>query len=121
MSTSGSPLGRQGRRSGIAVLAAVCALAAVPAAARAAEQSLYAAPAPAGTGDCGSAADACAITTAVTNANALPITDSVRIKLAGGTYALAAPSPTALVSRSPARASPWKPPRAVRRSTGRMP
>ena len=64
--------------------------------AEAATDSLYAAPSAVGAGDCSSPADACPIATAVTNANGEPSSDSVTIELAGGTYALPSPSPTAL-------------------------
>lgn len=86
---------RAARFVGIAVLMCVSAGLATPALAAAAD--LYAAPAAAGSGDCSSPADACTIETAVTNANASSITDSVRIRLAGGDYLLSAPTPTALV------------------------
>jgi uncharacterized repeat protein (TIGR01451 family) len=71
-------------------------LAGLPSAAQAATDSLFAAPAAAGAGDCSSPANACSIATAVTNANADPVADSVRIELASGTYSLSSPSPTAL-------------------------
>ena len=64
--------------------------------AQAATVSLYAAPTLAGAGDCTSPADACTIDTAVTNANAASVADSVRIRLLQGTYALSS-GPTALV------------------------
>ncbi len=64
--------------------------------AQAATDSLFAAPSAVGAGDCSSQADACPIATAVTNANGEPVDDSVTIELAGGTYALPSPSPTAL-------------------------
>jgi len=81
---------------GIAVLTGTCLLLGSAASAEAATQSLFAAPAAVGTGDCSSIANACSIATAVTNANAASVTNSVQIKLAGGTYPLSAPSPTAL-------------------------
>lgn len=83
-----------GQILGIAVLASFCLLAGLATSAQASTVSLYASPS--GTGDCGSPASACSITTAVTGANAASIADSVRIKLAAGTYPLAAPEPTAL-------------------------
>ena len=64
--------------------------------AQAATDSLYAAPSAVGAGDCSSPANACPIATAVTNANGEPVSDSVVIELAGGTYALPSPSPAAL-------------------------
>jgi Bacterial Ig-like domain (group 3) len=72
----------------------LCLLAALASPARAATDSLFAAPS--GTGNCSSRATACSIATAVTNANAKPVADSVRIELAGGTYSLSGPQPTAL-------------------------
>src|ERR1700754_3797632 len=72
----------------------VAALATTPA--QAATVSLHAAPSAAGAGDCSSPANACSIATAVTNANAASVADTVRIALAGGSYQLSAPSPTAL-------------------------
>jgi hypothetical protein len=76
--------------------AGVCLPAGVTAPAQAATDSLYAAPTAAGTADCSSPANACAITDAVTAANAEPIGHDVRIELAGGTYLLSGPGPTAL-------------------------
>ena len=64
--------------------------------AQAATDSLFAAPSAVGAGDCSSQDDACPIETAVTNANGEPVDDSVTIELAGGTYSLPSPSPTAL-------------------------
>jgi hypothetical protein len=90
------PARRSGRSLGLAALAGLCLLAGTATPAQAASDTLHAAPAAAGAGDCGSAADACSLATAITNANAAPIADSVRIVLAGGTYALSSPSPTAL-------------------------
>jgi hypothetical protein len=81
---------------GIAVLAGTCLLLGSAASAQAATQALFAAPAAVGAGDCSSIASACSIATAVTIANAAPVTDSVQIKLADGTYQLSTPSPTAL-------------------------
>jgi Bacterial Ig-like domain (group 3) len=81
---------------GIAALAGFGLLAGLATPAQAATDNLYAAPAVAGTGDCSSPANACSIATAVTSANAKPVTDSVRIRLASGNYALSSPSPTAL-------------------------
>lgn len=81
---------------GITALAGVGLLAGVATPAQAATTEIYAAPADLGTADCSTPADACAIVTAVTNANAAPITDDVRIALARGNYALPGPSPTAL-------------------------
>jgi hypothetical protein len=90
----------QGRRCGrflaVAALAGVGLVAGFGSPAQAATTSLYAAPADAGTADCSSPANACVITTAVTNANAAPITDSLRIELAKGNYLLPAPTPVAL-------------------------
>lgn len=83
-------------RLAAAVLTLGCLLAAGAPAARAATVSLYAAPAAVGAGDCSAAAAACTIDAAVTAANAANVADSVRIRLAGGTYALSAPTPTAL-------------------------
>jgi hypothetical protein len=85
-----------GRFLGIAVLAGFCLFAGVVSPAQAATVSLHAAPAATGAGDCSSPADACSIADAVTDANAQSVTDSVRIALAGGTYSLSAPSPSAL-------------------------
>ena len=106
MSTSGPWYQLQGLRRtlrsrfggslGIAALAGFCLLAGLATPAQAATHSLYAAPSVAGTGDCSSPANACSIATAVTNANAEPVTDSVRIRLARGIYQLPSPSPTAL-------------------------
>jgi hypothetical protein len=87
---------RFGRLLGIAALAGFCLPAGLATPAQAATASLYAAPSAAGTGDCSSPANACSIETAVTNANAMPVADSVRIELASGTYPLPSPSPTAL-------------------------
>jgi predicted outer membrane repeat protein len=87
---------RRGRALGIVALAGFCLLGAVAAPAQAATVSLHAAPSAAGTADCSSMANACSIATAVTNANAASVADSVRIALAGGTYSLPAPTPTAL-------------------------
>jgi predicted outer membrane repeat protein len=84
-------------RAGLTALAGLCLLAAVAGPAQAATDDLYAAPAATGAGDCGAPADACSIADAVTSANAKPVADNVRIVLAGGVYALPAPSPTALV------------------------
>jgi hypothetical protein len=85
-----------GRFLGITALAGLCLLAGSAAPALAATDSLFAAPTAAGTADCSSPANACSIATAVTNANAKPVADSVRIELASGIYLLSAPSPTAL-------------------------
>jgi len=91
-----------GRALGLAVLA-TCAIAAVSVpAAEAATHDLFAAPAAAGSGDCSSAANACAITDAATSANALPSADSVRIELADGTYSLPTQTPTAMAITAPA-------------------
>jgi hypothetical protein len=87
---------RLGRFLGIAALAGFGLLAGVATPARAATDSLYAAPAAAGTGDCSSPANACTIDAAVTKANAASVADSVRIALASGTYSLSSPTPTAL-------------------------
>jgi Bacterial Ig-like domain (group 3) len=84
------------RLFGIAALAGVSLLAALATPAQAATTNLYAAPTAVGSGDCSSPANACPIATAVTNANAAPVVDDVRIGVAGGTYSLPAPSPTAL-------------------------
>lgn len=84
------------RRLYAAALVSFALLAASATAAQAATVSLYAAPAAVGAADCTSAADACTIDAAVTSANAASVTDSVRIRLQGGTYDLPAPSPTAL-------------------------
>jgi hypothetical protein len=86
---------RFGRFLGIAATG-VCLLAASATAAQAATDSLFAAPSAAGAGDCSSPANACSIAAAVTDANAEPVADSVRIELASGTYLLPSPSPTAL-------------------------
>ncbi len=106
MSTSGPRYRMQGLRwaqsrrfggsLGIAALTGFCLLTAFTTAAQAATDSLYAAPSVAGTADCSSPTNACTIATAVTNANAKPVADSVRIELASGIYVLSAPSPTAL-------------------------
>ncbi|MFL5845286.1 MAG: Ig-like domain repeat protein [Solirubrobacteraceae bacterium] len=82
----------------LATLFAITALGILGAAApaRAATVSLFAAPTAAGAADCSTAADPCSITTAVTNANAASVADSVRIRMADGTYSLSA-APTALV------------------------
>jgi hypothetical protein len=87
---------RSGRALGLAALASACLLAGVATPAQAATDTLHAAPAATGAGDCGSPADACTIADAVTAANAASIADSVRIVLAGGTYSLSTPTPTAL-------------------------
>ncbi len=84
------------RLLGVAAVAATCLLAGSAASAQAATDTLFAAPAAAGSADCSSPGNACSITTAVTSANAKPIADSVRIELANGIYLLSAPSPTAL-------------------------
>lgn len=84
------------RLLGPAAVASVCLLAALAAPAQAATVSLFAAPAAAGAGDCSSPADACTVDTAVTMANAASVTDSVRIRLAAGTYALTSGGATAL-------------------------
>jgi predicted outer membrane repeat protein len=86
----------QRRRVALAGLAGFCLLAAMATSAQAATVSLYAAPSAAGAGDCSSPANACSIADAVTNANAASVADSVRIELAGGTYSLSSPAPTAL-------------------------
>jgi hypothetical protein len=87
----------RGRRYGrLVALASLCLFSAVTASAQASTINLYAAPAATGAGDCGTPADACPIDTAVTNANAAGVSDSVRIELAGGTYALPVANPTAL-------------------------
>ena len=78
--------GRTGRRLGVGALAAFALLGGLAAPAQAATSVLWAAPAAVGVGDCSSSANACSITTAVTNANAAPTTDDVLIELAGGTY-----------------------------------
>jgi len=78
------------------VLATVGLLAGATASAGAATTVLHAAPAAAGTADCATPASACTISAAVAAANASPTTDEVRIRLLGGTYPLAAPTPTAL-------------------------
>ena len=52
----------------------------------AATQVLFAAPSATGAGDCSAPSNACTIDSAVTITNAAPVTDSVRITLAGGTY-----------------------------------
>lgn len=96
MAGSGIWRRRSGRLIGSAALAGVCLLAAVTAPAHAATDSLYAAPTAAGAADCSSPANACSIADAVTAANAKPIGHDVRIELAGGTYSLSGPSPTAL-------------------------
>jgi hypothetical protein len=83
----------------LVVVAGSCLLmGALAAPAQAATDTLYAAPVAVavGTGDCGAPADACTIADAVTSANAKPVGDGVRIVLAGGTYALTTPTPTAL-------------------------
>jgi hypothetical protein len=90
------PPRRRGRALGLAALTSVCLLTGVATPAQAATDTLHAAPAATGTGDCGAPADACTIADAVTAANAAPTTDSVRIVLAGGSYSLSAPTPTAL-------------------------
>lgn len=90
------PATGRSRVLGVAALAGVGLLAGVATPAQAATTNLYAAPANLGAGDCSAPADACAITIAVTNANAASIADDVRIELARGNYALPAPSPTAL-------------------------
>jgi predicted outer membrane repeat protein len=90
------PRQRSVRLLGGLALAGVCLLTGVAAPAQAATDRLYAAPATAGAADCSTPADACSIATAVTTANAASVADSVEIALAGGTYALPSPSPTAL-------------------------
>jgi hypothetical protein len=84
------------RLLGAVSLSAVCLLAFAVTSAQAATHSLFAAPTSLGSGDCSSSADACSIAIAVEGANAAPTADSVVIELAGGTYTLNAPSPTAL-------------------------
>jgi hypothetical protein len=81
---------------GIATLVGISLFGVSATSAHAATDGLFAAPAATGSGDCSSPADACSIATAVTNANAMPIADSVTIELASGTYALGSPSPRAL-------------------------
>ena len=81
---------------GIVVCASCATFGWSAAPAQAATDSLYAAPSTVGAGDCSSPANACPIATALTNANGEPVSDSVAIELAGGTYALPSPSPTAL-------------------------
>lgn len=73
------------RAAGSSVLAAFCLLVGFAAPARAATDQLYASPS--GSGSCTSSSP-CSIATAVTNANAEPAGDAVRIELAGGTYAI---------------------------------
>lgn len=85
-----------GRLLGIAALAGLCLFTGWATSAQAATIGLFAAPTAAGTEDCSTPVNACSITTAVTNANAAAVSDSVQIKLADGIYELAAPSPTAL-------------------------
>ncbi|MFA4929796.1 MAG: Ig-like domain repeat protein, partial [Patulibacter sp.] len=65
--------------------------------AQAATTNLHAAPVAAGAADCGSAANACTIETAVTTANAASVADDVRIALAAGNYPLPVGDPAALV------------------------
>jgi hypothetical protein len=88
---------RWSRRVGLAVVVICSLLVGVAGSAQAATDTLYAAPVAVGAGDCGSRADACTIGDAITSANGQPTTDSVRVVLAGGTYALSSPTPTALV------------------------
>ena len=92
----GGPRGLLGRFLSIVAVAGFCLLGAMTATAQAATDSLFAAPSATGAGDCSSPANACSIATAVTNANAEPVADSVVIELANGTYLLPSPSPTAL-------------------------
>jgi hypothetical protein len=94
--TSRSAQRRRFHRLGVAALAGSCLFAGAATSAQAATDSLYAAPTATGAGDCSSPANACPIDTAVTNANAAPVTDSVRIRVLRGNYQLGAPSPTAL-------------------------
>jgi hypothetical protein len=88
----------------LGALVAMCVAAVGATPAQAASHALFAAPTATGTADCSAAANACDIATAVTTANALPDTDTASIELAGGTYSLAAPTPTALVIAAPAPA-----------------
>ncbi len=77
----------------VATLMAITGMAGV---AQAATDTLYAAPGASESGSCMSPAQPCSIDRAVTEANAMPTTDSVKIKLAGGVYGLGGPAPTAL-------------------------
>lgn len=103
-STSHDEQGRQGppprarrrRLVGVLGIAGVGLLGGLAAPVQAATVDLHAAPVALGAGDCSSAADACTIGVAVTDANAASTDDSVRILLARGNYVLNAPSPTAL-------------------------
>jgi hypothetical protein len=74
------------RAAGVSVLAAFCLLVGFAAPARAATDQLYASPS--GSGSSCTSSSPCSIDTAVTNANAEPAGDAVRIELAGGTYAI---------------------------------
>jgi hypothetical protein len=85
-----------GRFLSIIALAGFCLFAGLATSAQAATVGLFAAPAAAGAGDCSSPANACTIDTAVTNANAVAVTDSVQIKVARGNYLLPTANPTAL-------------------------
>ncbi|MBN8866534.1 MAG: Ig-like domain repeat protein [Solirubrobacterales bacterium] len=64
--------------------------------AQAATTSFYAAPNAIGAGDCSSPENACPVDVAVTDANAAPVTDDVRILLDKGKYALTSQTPNAL-------------------------
>jgi hypothetical protein len=79
-----------------AFLAGAVAMLGLAGTARAATTELFAAPDAAGAGDCSSVADACTVDVAVTDANAAPTTDDVRILLSKGTYPLTSQNPSAL-------------------------
>lgn len=87
---------RRLRRLACTALMACGLLAGLATSAQAATVTLNAAPAAAGTADCSTPANACTIDTAVTNANAANVADSVVIVLADGTYALTPGVPAAL-------------------------
>lgn len=91
-----APRRRTGSFLAVAIVACLGLLAGSVSPAQAATTNLFAAPVASGVGDCTSPADACDIATAVTNANAAPIVDDVRIELKKGNYPLPAPTPTAL-------------------------
>jgi hypothetical protein len=79
-----------------AALATLLLIACMGGAAQAATDTLFAAPGAPESGACSSPAQPCSIVQAVAEANAMPTSDSVEIKLAGGVYGLSGPSPTAL-------------------------
>lgn len=89
---------RPGIRLGcVGALPTLGLLALMAGSARAAVVEIHAAPTALGSADRSSPANACMIETAIAEGNAASVADSVRIKLAGGPYALSGPEETALV------------------------